>query len=69
MTMAEDASQQWRKSSACFNTECVEVAARREHVLIRDSADKKGPVLEFSIEQWRDFASKFPSARELSAVT
>ncbi len=55
MTMAEGASPQWRKSSVCYNTECVEVAARGGHVLIRDSADGKGPVLEFSIEEWRGF--------------
>ncbi len=46
----------WRKSSYSGSNggECVEVATT-EAVLLRDTADRGGPVLSFSAEAWRAF--------------
>ena len=46
----------WRKSSYSGSNggECVEVAAA-DAVLVRDTADRGGPVLSFSAEAWRAF--------------
>jgi hypothetical protein len=62
MATAGDAQPGWRRSSYCFPNECVEVAAYQGQALIRDSSDAVGPVLRFSVEQWRRFA------RELSRI-
>jgi Domain of unknown function (DUF397) len=46
----------WRKSSASAGGgECVEVASRWSSVLVRDSGDRSGTVLEFTQVQWRGF--------------
>ncbi|WP_432039390.1 DUF397 domain-containing protein [Streptomyces cucumeris] len=37
------------------NTECVEVALRTGMTAVRDSKDKGGPVLGFSVRAWGDF--------------
>jgi hypothetical protein len=62
MATAAGAQPEWRRSSDCFSSECVEVATRQGRVLIRDSSDTVGPVLRFSVDQWRRFA------RELSRI-
>ena len=49
----------WRKSSASADSsECVEVAAWRSSVLVRDSRNPAGGVLEVSREQWRVFLDR-----------
>jgi Domain of unknown function (DUF397) len=53
---------EWRRSSDCYSSDCVEVAAHHGHVLIRDSSANVGPVLRFTPDQWRRFA------RELSSI-
>ncbi|GAA2482938.1 DUF397 domain-containing protein [Streptomyces thermolineatus] len=47
----------WFKSSYSGGAggECVEVAADRCAVRVRDSKDKAGPVLSFSPEEWTAF--------------
>jgi hypothetical protein len=47
----------WRKASYSGNNggQCVEVAARGP-ILVRDSKDPHGPVLEFTADTWREFA-------------
>ena len=47
----------WRKSSYSGNNggQCVEVATPG-HILVRDSKDLHGPVLEFTPERWRKVA-------------
>ena len=46
----------WRKSSYSGDNggECVEVATA-EAVLVRDTADRSGPVLTFTADAWRAF--------------
>jgi hypothetical protein len=56
MATAGEAQPEWRRSSYCFPSECVEVAANHGHALIRDSSDVVGPVLSFTVDQWRRFA-------------
>jgi hypothetical protein len=52
----------WRKSSYSGGNggECVEVGAqaRADHVLVRDTRDRQGPVLGFSLQTWRQFAEQ-----------
>lgn len=46
----------WRKSSASGGgADCVEVAPWETSVLVRDSGDRSGTVLEFTQAQWRGF--------------
>lgn len=51
----------WRKSSYSGGQggNCVEVAtgAAADRVMVHDSQDQAGPVLSFSPEAWRVFAS------------
>jgi hypothetical protein len=48
----------WRKSSYSGDNggECIEVAAAGA-VLVRDTADRSGPVLIFTAEAWRAFTA------------
>jgi len=45
----------WRKSRYCNSSSCLEVARYRDRVLVRDSKDRDGPTLEFSLSEWRAF--------------
>jgi hypothetical protein len=67
MTTAEEPAPQWRRSSACLPTECVEVASHGGHVMVRDSADKSGFILRFENDQWRSFIAEIPSCLGLQA--
>ena len=46
----------WRKSSYSADNggACVEVASA-EAVLVRDTTDRLGPVLTFTVDAWRAF--------------
>ena len=48
----------WRKSSYSGSNggECVEVAAAGT-VLVRDTADRTGPLLAFTADAWRAFTA------------
>ena len=48
----------WRKSSYSGSNggECVEVASAAA-VLVRDTADRNGPVLTFTADAWRAFTA------------
>ena len=50
----------WRTSSYSGNGggTCVEVGEARRGVLVRDTADRTGPVLGFPAEAWRRFADQ-----------
>jgi hypothetical protein len=50
--------QAWVKSSySGSQANCVEVAVR-DRVLIRDTKDRPGPVLNFRTETWLEFTSQ-----------
>ncbi|WP_329560285.1 DUF397 domain-containing protein [Streptomyces uncialis] len=53
-----DAGLAWFKSSysdSSDGSECVEVAAASDAVLVRDSKDVSGPCLGFTRTTWADF--------------
>ena len=45
----------WRKSSHSSNGGCVEVAVATDRILVRDSKDRNGPVLDFNFVEWKAF--------------
>jgi hypothetical protein len=54
------------RSSHCHSSSCVEVCRGEETVLVRDGKDPDGPVLRFTLEEWRAFvlgvkADEFPA--------
>lgn len=49
----------WRKSSTSADGgNCVEVACAESSVLVRDSRDQSGTMLEFAPAAWRTFARR-----------
>jgi hypothetical protein len=62
----------WRKARhSSGNGACVEIAASRGRIIVRDSKDPIGPILFYSAEAWRSFlpdASSDGSESTLSAV-
>ena len=52
----------WRKSSRCQVGECAEVGQDGTVVLVRDTADRGGPVLAFSAGTWVAFLARLRSA-------
>jgi hypothetical protein len=50
----------WRKSSYSGSNSgnCTEVASQENHVLVRDTQDRTGPVLRFTPDAWRRFADR-----------
>jgi hypothetical protein len=54
-----DLAFSWLKNSAgADGTNCVEAACWESSVLVRDSRDQSGTVLEFSPVQWREFVHR-----------
>ncbi len=56
MISAGDAIE-WRKSTRCGNSTCVEVSRAGEAYLVRDGKDPQGPVLRFTDEEWAAFVA------------
>ncbi|MGD0246610.1 MAG: DUF397 domain-containing protein [Streptosporangiaceae bacterium] len=49
----------WRKSSASADQgTCVEVAARKPFVLVRDSRNADGATLEILFDRWRELMKR-----------
>lgn len=56
MSSLSNAAGSWMKSSySSGNGNCVEVAATDDAVLVRDSKDRRGPVLTFTHTEWDAF--------------
>jgi hypothetical protein len=65
---SRDSTLIWRKSKASNEAnECVEMADVRRSVLVRDSRDPAGAVLEFSSAQWSSFVQRIREGDGLSA--
>jgi hypothetical protein len=45
----------WRKSARSGTNGCVEVAFADERIAVRDSKNRKGPVLVFTPREWEAF--------------
>ena len=59
--MEDIADLRWRKSTFSGNggPDCVEVADRGGHALVRDTKhDSHGPVLQLSVAAWRRFVAE-----------
>jgi hypothetical protein len=49
----------WRKSNHSSSTgECIEIASADKSVLVRDSRDRFGVVLELSVRDWRQLVRR-----------
>jgi hypothetical protein len=56
LTQMELRQLAWRKALHSMNAgDCVEVAPANGKILIRDSKDPHGPMLEYSASAWRGF--------------
>lgn len=56
----------WRRSSACDDSTCVEVAGTSNVVMVRDSMDPGGKVLVFSRPEWGTFLRYVRNNKSLS---
>jgi len=54
---ADPAQGVWRKSTYSANGACVEVAFVGGRIALRDSKDRRGPVLSFTVSEWAAFLS------------
>jgi hypothetical protein len=52
---------EWRKSTHSQLSGCVEVAFVDGQVAMRDSKDRRGPVLIFSLSEWQDLIRRVRS--------
>jgi len=54
-----DSTLIWRKSGVSGGSgECVEVARAELYVLVRDSRDRSGVMLQIGPDQWRGFIGR-----------
>ena len=58
--MEDKVDPRWRKSSYSGNggSDCVEVGGRSGRVLVRDTKNRTGPLLEITPGAWRRFADQ-----------
>lgn len=47
----------WRRSTRCDTSACVEVAITGQGVALRDSKDPHSPILRFSRQEWEAFVA------------
>ncbi len=50
-------SLRWLKSRTSGSGNCVEVARSEDHVCVRNSTDRSGSVLSFTVAEWRAFVT------------
>lgn len=55
MTGDKFAKLTWRRSSACHDDSCVEVARAGREVLVRDSSNPESEVLIIPLAEWEAF--------------
>ena len=67
--MENPINQSWRKSSYSGNGggDCVEVACRRNGVLVRDTKNRNGATLRFTPDVWRRFAGQVKGESALAS--
>ncbi|MET7419295.1 DUF397 domain-containing protein [Dactylosporangium sp. NPDC005555] len=53
----------WRRSTACLNGACVEVADGPDAIFVRDSKVAAGPFLEFHRADWATFIGEVVDGR------
>lgn len=53
--MVDLSGANWRKSTWSGPDGCVEVAFVEGGVAVRDSKDRGGPVLQFTVQEWEAF--------------
>ncbi len=54
----------WRTARrSAGNGACVEVAAAHRHVLVRDSKDQDGPVMQYPSGTWQAFLAEAKTGR------
>jgi hypothetical protein len=51
----DEAGLTWRKSTFSQVSECVEVAIGNDAVRVRDTKDRAGGALTFTLPEWRAF--------------
>jgi Domain of unknown function (DUF397) len=51
----EQTRSRWLRSHACEEANCVEVRVGFSEVLLRHSHEPDGPILEFTIAEWKAF--------------
>jgi len=51
----------WRRASFCASNECVEVARQGDMILMRDSAQPQGSMLQYAVEDWGSFMRRIKS--------
>jgi len=58
-------SLSWLKSTASIDDtgDCVEVASTDNHVWVRNSRNSNGPVLRFTLNEWRAFLVRIRSGQ------
>ena len=47
----------WHTALSCDGGTCVEVAADQDTILIRNSRQPDGPLVEYTPEEWHEFVS------------
>ena len=47
----------WHTALSCESGACVEVAANQNTILIRNSRQPDGPLIEYTAEEWHAFVS------------
>lgn len=47
----------WFTSLSCESGACVQVASDQNAILIRNSRQPEGPLLEYTPEEWHEFVS------------
>ena len=53
--MNSDRPPLWRKSTASAESNCVEVAANGDSIMVRSTRNRQGATLTFTTDEWKAF--------------